>query len=48
MHGPGYRDRMAATYSLTFAGRLSQVAQQSQVLASDGYFVLFRLSSPSL
>jgi len=43
MHGAGYRERMVAACSLAFAGRLSQAAQNADVIASDGYFVLFRL-----
>jgi hypothetical protein len=43
MHGPGYRERMVAARSLAFAMHLSQVAQNSEVIASDGGFVLFKV-----
>ena len=43
IHGPGYRERLVATRSLDFANHLSQVAQNSQVIASDGNFVLFKV-----
>jgi hypothetical protein len=42
MHGPGYRDRMTAARTLAFSEHLSQVAEKSEVIATDGYFVLFR------
>ncbi len=43
MHGPGHQERMIAARSYAFANRLSQVAQNSDVIASDGAFVLFKL-----
>lgn len=42
MQGPGYRERMVAARSLAFAAHLSQAAQNSDVIASDGEFVLFK------
>jgi hypothetical protein len=44
IHGPGYRERIVAARSLNFANLLSQTAQKSQVIASDGEFVLFKIA----
>jgi hypothetical protein len=42
MQGPGYRERLVATRSLNFAAYLSQIARNSDVIAADGQFVLFK------
>ena len=42
MQGPGYRERLVATRSLNFAAYLSQIARNSEVIAADGQFVLFK------